>query len=208
MPLTLLYFGSFNPVHKGHIAIAEAAIDQHIADEVWFVLSPRNPFKQAENLWDESERAARLQKALQPHPGFKFCDAELHLPKPSYTIQTLDFLQKEHPGKSFGILMGEDNLEKLHLWREYRKILSLCPVWVYPRNGNAQTAVQPIPGPENHPKANARNGTALPGSWSRYPAVQEFPGQIHRLECPLLDISSTRIRTMLERGEDVSDLVP
>ena len=86
MPLTLLYFGSFNPVHKGHIAIAEAAIDQHIADEVWFVLSPRNPFKQAENLWDESERAARLQKALQPHPGFKFCDAELHLPKPSYKI--------------------------------------------------------------------------------------------------------------------------
>lgn len=208
MPSTLLYFGSFNPVHKGHIAIAEAAIDQHIADEVWFVLSPQNPFKQAENLWDESERAARLQKALQPYPYFKFCDAELHLPKPSYTIQTLDFLQKEHPGKSFGILMGEDNLEKLHLWREYRKILSLCPVWVYPRSGNAQTTVQPIPGPENHPKTNTRNGTALPGSWSRHPVVQEFPGQIHRLECPLLDISSTRIRTMLERGEDVSDLVP
>lgn len=203
----LLYFGSFNPVHKGHIAIAQAAIAQHIAQEVWFVLSPQNPFKASDGLWPESEREERLRKALEPYPAFRLCDAELHLPKPSYTIQTLDFLHQRYPGKRFGILMGEDNLTRLHLWKEFNRILAGCDIWVYPRaNRNPNEAIAgsnpETPNPADTSKPHS------PAEWSCYPAVQQFPEKIHRLDCPLLDISSTQIRQLLGQGKDVSSLIP
>lgn len=203
----LLYFGSFNPVHKGHIAIAQAAIAQHIAQEVWFVLSPQNPFKASDGLWPESEREERLRKALEPYPAFRLCDAELHLPKPSYTIQTLDFLLQRYPGKRFGILMGEDNLTRLHLWKDFNRILADCDIWVYPRaNRNPNEAIAgsnpETPNPADTSKPHS------PAEWSCYPAVQQFPEKIHRLDCPLLDISSTQIRQLLGQGKDVSSLIP
>lgn len=205
---TLLYFGSFNPVHKGHIAIAEAAMARHAAQEIWFVLSPQNPFKASSGLWPESEREKRLKKALEPYPAFHLCDAELHLPKPSYTIQTLSFLHQEYPGKQFGILMGEDNLARLHLWKEYEKILSECDIWVYPRDsrnpaGNADRL--PHAGMQNPGSADA---APHPADWSAYPAVRQFPDRIHRLDSPLLDISSTLIRRLADQGKDFSALVP
>ena len=189
----LLFFGSFNPVHKGHIAIAQAALSKQIAKEIWFVLSPQNPFKAAEGLWPEAERKERLEKALEAYPAFRLCDAELQLPKPSYTIQTLDFLHQEYPMKVFGILMGQDNLSRLHLWKNYKEILSKCDIWVYPRN---------------LPSAEEDNCGEPKADRASCPAVRQFPDKIHRLDGPLLDISSTQIRQQAEQGKDFSMLTP
>ncbi len=203
----LLFFGSFNPVHKGHIAIAQAAIAQHIAKEIWFVLSPQNPFKKAEGLWPEAEREGRLQKALDPYPQFHLCDAELQLPKPSYTIQTLDFLHQAYPEKQFGILMGQDNLSRLHLWKEYNRILAECDIWVYPRENQKSNEDFPGSNTETPSPADTTQFRA-PADWSCYPAVQQYPDKIHRLDCPLLDISSTQIRQLISQGKDFSFLIP
>lgn len=179
-----LFFGSFNPVHKGHIALAESVLEQKIADEVWFVLSPRNPFKQESDLWSETERVGRLKSALGGRPGLVFCDVELSLPKPSYTIQTLRCLWEKYPDIRFSILMGEDNLVNLHLWRECDTILQACDIYVYPRAGEAC------------------------GCETVTETEKRFPERIHKIKAPLLDISSTQIRGMMQRGLDVSDLLP
>lgn len=182
-----LFFGSFSPVHKGHIALAESVLQQNIADEVWFVLSPRNPFKSENDLWSEAERAGRLKGALGGRKGLVFCDVELSLPKPSYTVQTLRFLWEKYPGLRFSILMGGDNLEKLHLWREYETILKTCHIYVYPRAGEANK------------EAPQDEVTEI---------EKQFPEKIHKIKAPLLNISSTQIRGMLQRGQDVSGLLP
>lgn len=184
-----LFFGSFNPVHKGHIALAESILEQKIADEVWFVLSPRNPFKQESDLWSETERAGRLKSALGGRPGLVFCDVELSLPKPSYTIQTLRCLWEKYPDIRFSILMGEDNLVNLHLWRECDTILQACDIYVYPRAGEAC-------------------GQEACGCETVTETEKRFPERIHKIKAPLLDISSTQIRGMMQRGLDVSDLLP
>lgn len=184
-----LFFGSFNPVHKGHIALAESVLEQKIADEVWFVLSPRNPFKQESDLWSETERAGRLKSALGGRPGLVFCDVELSLPKPSYTIQTLRCLWEKYPDIRFSILMGEDNLVNLHLWRECDTILQACDIYVYPRAGEAC-------------------GQEACGCETVTETEKRFPERIHKIKAPLLDISSTQIRGMMQRGLDVSDLLP
>ncbi|MCM1530870.1 MAG: nicotinate (nicotinamide) nucleotide adenylyltransferase [Bacteroides sp.] len=186
MPTVILYFGSFNPVHNGHIALAEA-VSRIYKAEVWFVLSPQNPFKQDLNLWSEQVRARLLKEALHPHPSLRFCDAELQLPKPSYTINTLNHLQHEYPGTDFLILMGEDNLAGLHRWKAVDEIMNLCRILVYPRKDTKGNA----------PKPDA------------YPILERFGEKINVLEnLPLLDISSTQIRKMMAEKEDVSGLVP
>ena len=164
--------------------MAESILEQKIADEVWFVLSPRNPFKQESDLWSETERAGRLKSALGGRPGLVFCDVELSLPKPSYTIQTLRCLWEKYPDIRFSILMGEDNLVNLHLWRECDTILQACDIYVYPRAGEAC------------------------GCETVTETEKRFPERIHKIKAPLLDISSTQIRGMMQRGLDVSDLLP
>ncbi len=189
MKQVALFFGSFNPVHKGHIALAESVLEQKIADEVWFVLSPRNPFKNESDLWSETERAARLKDALAAREGLVFCDVELSLPTPSYTVQTLRCLWKKYPDIRFSILMGGDNLINLHRWCEYDTILQACDIYVYPRAGEAC---------ENKPCAD--EGITE--------AERRYPQRIHKIKAPLLNISSTQIRGMMQRGLDVSGLLP
>lgn len=186
MQKTILYFGSFNPVHNGHIALAEAVSKLYDAN-VWFVLSARNPFKQDHELWDESLRAHLLQQALLPYGTLEFCDAELRLSKPSYTINTLRYLQDRYPQTEFLILMGEDNLCKLHEWKEADEIMNRCRILVYPRKEKKETAPQP----------------------ETYPAMKRFKQRISILKnLPLLDISSTEIRKKIADKTDISDLVP
>lgn len=184
MQTAILYFGSFNPVHNGHIALAKAVAGRYAA-EVWFVLSPQNPFKQDRNLWNEQARVRLLEKALAHEDSLRFCDAELRLPKPSYTINTLRHLQAEFPETQFFILMGEDNLAGLHRWKEIGEIMARCHILVYPR----------------------KEETAPPQE--TYPAAERFADKITLLrDLPLLDISSTEIRQMIAEKKDISALVP
>ena len=131
----ILYFGSFNPVHSGHIAVAEAAL-RHFdgAADLWFMLSARNPFKTEAGMWPDERRWALLNEALAGRAGMRACDMELHLPRPSYTVHTLEWVRaQEGTARPLYLLMGEDNLAKFADWRSFETILDWCRVLVYPR---------------------------------------------------------------------------
>ncbi len=131
----ILYFGSFNPVHEGHLAVGQAAL-RHFGDkaEVWFMLSAQNPFKAADELWPEERRWALLKAALDGKANMQACDMELHLPRPSYTIHTLAQIRKQvGVERPLYLLMGEDNLAKLRTWRDFETLIQWCRVMVYPR---------------------------------------------------------------------------
>ncbi|MDR2883376.1 MAG: nicotinate-nicotinamide nucleotide adenylyltransferase [Alistipes sp.] len=169
----MLYFGSFNPVHRGHVAVAEWAVDRGLADVVVMVVSPQNPSKEADGLAPELERfeAAQLAAAASRHPwAIQASAVEMTLPRPSYTIDTLRHLSALMPGKRFSILLGGDNAAGLARWREADRILGHYPVYVYPRPGDDR---------------------------AKYPAGVEVLE-----DAPLLDISSTRIRALLDSGRE------
>lgn len=128
-----LYFGSFNPIHSGHLIVAQQLLDQAKLDKVWFVLSPQNPFKQNQNLLNEEKRLSLLTQAIAGNPDFEVCDVEFSLPKPSYTIDTLSNLKENFPDHIFSILIGSDNLEQFMLWKDYETILRDYKVLVYTR---------------------------------------------------------------------------
>ncbi len=169
----MLYFGSFNPVHRGHIAIAEYVLDRGLADMVVMVVSPQNPFKQAEGLAPEAERLEGVERAaassrypctIQPSA------VEMTLPRPSYTIDTLRFLGEKFPDTRFSILVGGDNAEGMTGWREADKIIGRYPIFVYPRPGDDP---------------------------AKFPA-----GATVLDDAPQMNISSTEIRALLESGRE------
>jgi nicotinate-nucleotide adenylyltransferase len=131
-----LYSGSFNPIHNGHIAVAEAALANGF-DEVWLVVSPQNPHKNEEELWAFETRLKMVELAIANHPGLKASDCENFLPRPSYTINTLKYLQKNHPSYSFRLLIGGDNLLKFQSWKEHQRIVDEFGLIVYPRSGSS-----------------------------------------------------------------------
>jgi nicotinate-nucleotide adenylyltransferase len=175
----LLYFGSFNPIHKAHIAIAEYAIEQGLADEVVLVVSPHNPHKEARELADEFHRYEMTSLAAA---GSKYPDrilislVEMTLPKPSYTINTLRFLTQKFPETRFSIIMGGDLVAKLDTWRDAAEIIENYDIYVYPRPGEV---VEPV-GKRMHVLTDA----------------------------PIFDLSSTDVREHLGKGEDIERLVP
>ena len=128
-----VYSGSFNPVHNGHIAIAKAALKAG-SDEVWLIVSPQNPHKKEKDLWPFEDRIKMAELAVTDKPLIKVSDCENLLPRPSYTINTLEFLQKSWPENKFRLLIGEDNLVKFHLWKDYRQILESFGLIIYPRS--------------------------------------------------------------------------
>jgi nicotinate-nucleotide adenylyltransferase len=130
-----IYSGSFNPIHNGHLAVAEAALADGF-DEVWLVVSPQNPHKNETDLWPFEERLKMVELALSNVPKVKVSDCENNLPRPSYTINTLDFLQKTYPQHQFKLLIGEDNLLKFHLWKDYRRIIDSFGLVIYPRSSD------------------------------------------------------------------------
>ena len=175
----VLYFGSFNPVHNGHVAISEWVVERGLCDEIWLVVSPRNPFKTDSGLAPEEDRLAmaRIAAAESCHPQrIVASDIEFGMPKPSYTIDTLRALEKLRPGDRFSVLIGSDNVDRIDEWKEYRTLLENYTFWVYPR-----------PGDEN-------------------PALR--PGMTLLADAPRWDISSTGIRRELAAGEDIAGLVP
>ncbi len=128
-----LYFGSFNPIHTGHLIVAQQLLLQANLDKVWFVLSPQNPLKKKQHLLAEDKRLLLLKNAIIGNDDFEVSDIEFNMPKPSYTIDTLNKLVREFPEHTFSILLGSDNLEKFVLWKNYEEILQNFKIVVYAR---------------------------------------------------------------------------
>lgn len=131
-----LYFGSFNPIHHGHLIIANYILQHSDLDQVWFVVSPQNPFKQSASLLNAYHRLALVQLAIEAEPKLKASDIEFRLPQPSYTVNTLAYLQEKYPTHAFAIIMGSDSFENLAKWKNYEFILQHCPIYVYRRPGH------------------------------------------------------------------------
>lgn len=130
-----LYFGSFNPVHHGHLIIANHVINTKLLDEVWLVVSPQNPFKNAANLLNEQHRFHLVQLALEGTPGLRASNIEFKLPKPSYTVNTLSYLTEKYPGHEFTIILGSDGFQNIQKWHNATVLIKNYPMLVYPRPG-------------------------------------------------------------------------
>ena len=139
---TIIFGGSFDPIHVGHTALAAEALRQNLADEVWFMVSPLNPHKQGQQLTPEEQRLEMVQLAIEDEPRFKASDFEFTLPRPSYTLHTLQALEAAYPEREFLLLIGADNWEKFDRWYRGDLILECYPIIVYPR-GNEQQPLLP-----------------------------------------------------------------
>jgi len=130
-----IYSGSFNPIHHGHVMLANYLVEFSDLDELWFVVSPQNPLKKKADLLDDDERLKMVQLAVGDDPRFFVSDIEMHLPTPSYTINTLTALSGQYPYCQFVFICGMDSLQNLHQWREYQRILDNYRLLVFPREG-------------------------------------------------------------------------
>jgi nicotinate-nucleotide adenylyltransferase len=130
-----LFFGSFNPIHIGHLIIANYFAENTDVQRVWFIISPQNPFKEKESLLDEKHRLYMVNLAVEDNPKLKASSVEFHLPKPSYTIDTLTYLKEKYPEHDFVLLIGSDNLTGFHKWKNYDQILKDHTLYVYKRKG-------------------------------------------------------------------------
>src|SRR5690349_9413548 len=130
-----LYFGSFNPIHVGHLIIANHILNETNLQKIWFVVSPQNPFKQSDSLLNEYDRLHLVRKAVEEDGRLRASDIEFSLPKPSYTIHTLTYLQEKNPGNQFSIIMGSDGFQNLDKWKNADQIVSNYPIIIYKRPG-------------------------------------------------------------------------
>ncbi len=130
-----LYFGSFNPIHTGHLIIANHIVSHTEIDKVWFVVSPHNPLKEAHSLLNEYDRIHLVNLAIEGNPKFRASNVEFHLPKPSYTIDTLTYLSEKFPLERFSIIMGSDSFQNIHRWKNFEQLTSRYSFIVYNRPG-------------------------------------------------------------------------
>lgn len=145
MKHTALFFGSFNPIHVGHLIIANTMVQVEGIDEVWLVVSPQNPLKERSTLLADHHRLAMVRRAVDDNYRLRACDIEMHLPVPSYTVVTLAALGEKYPDREFCLIMGSDNLDGLHRWRNYQYILDHYHIYVYPRPGTEHCALRDHP---------------------------------------------------------------
>jgi len=171
-----LFFGSFNPVHVGHLIIANHILNEATVDKVWLVVSPVNPFKTAADLLNEKARLSLVEMALGTDERIRGSSIEFQLPKPSFTINTLSFLKVNHPGDDFSLIMGTDNFRLFDKWKRYEEISANYKILVYRRSG--------------------------------YEVENKFNADLEILNAPVLDISSTEIRTLIKEGKSIRYLVP
>ena len=175
-----LFFGTFNPIHIGHLVIANHLVEFSDLDEVWFVITPQSPFKTKQSLLDDHHRYQMVYEAVQDYPKLKPSKIEFDLPQPNYTINTLVHLD-EHYGEDhqFALIMGEDNLKSFHKWKNYETILEQYSIYVYPRISEGKIEHQF----EGHPK-------------------------ITKVDAPVMEISSTFIRREHKKGKNIRPLLP
>lgn len=159
---TGIFGGSFNPIHNGHIALAKAALEQCGLDEVWLMVSPQNPLKQETDLLADNLRYEMVQQALQGVDGIVASDYEFHLPKPSYTWNTLQHLSKDYPNRQFTLIIGGDNWAHFERWRHWKDILRNYDVVVYPRDQYIGTVDVPLlPVSSTEIRRRVRNGESI-----------------------------------------------
>jgi nicotinate-nucleotide adenylyltransferase len=173
-----LYFGTFNPIHVGHLIIANHMVENSDLDEVWMVVTPHNPFKKKATLLDNHQRYEMVYQATEEYPKIKPSDIEFQLPQPSYTINTLVHIQEKFPSHQFSLIMGEDNLQNLHKWKNYEEIVNNHTIYVYPRVF------------ENKRELCFSKET------------------IYKIDAPIVEISSTSIRNSIKQGKNVKPLLP
>ncbi|PQL92996.1 nicotinate (nicotinamide) nucleotide adenylyltransferase [Apibacter sp. wkB309] len=173
-----LFFGSFNPIHIGHLIIANYIIENSDLTQIWFVVTPQNPFKNKSTLLKDHHRLEMVNLAIEKYPHFRSSSVEFTLPKPSYTIDTLVVLKEKYPSYDFVLLMGEDNLNSFHKWKNYEQILKYHSLFVYPRMNRIQNEQT-----MDHP-------------------------HIHKISAPIIEISSTLIRSMIKEHKNVRPMLP
>lgn len=128
-----LFFGSFNPIHIGHMAIANYMVEFTDMDQLWFVVSPHNPLKEKKSLLSQQQRLYMVNVAVEDYPKFKSSNIEFDLPQPSYTVNTLAHLKEKYPQHTFSLIIGQDNLVTFDKWKNYEEILKQFKLYVYPR---------------------------------------------------------------------------
>ena len=174
-----LYFGTFNPIHVGHLTIANHMAEHSDLDQVWFVVTPHSPFKKKNSLLDNNHRLEMVYRAIKDYTKLKASDIEFNLPQPNYTINTLTYLEEKYPNYDFGLIMGEDNLKSFHKWKNYELIIEGFDLYVYPRIGNGKVETQF----DSHDK-------------------------IKYVDAPIMELSSTFIRKAIKEGKCVRPMLP
>ena len=147
-----LFFGSFNPIHIGHLALANYFTEYTDLQQVWFVVTPHNPFKPKNSLLNDLIRIQLVREAIEDYRKFKVSNIEFDLPQPNYTIHTLAHLKEKHPEHQFVLILGEDNLESFDKWKNYEVILDQYELYIYPRHGSQSNKFKDHP---NIHKVNA-----------------------------------------------------
>ncbi len=176
---TGLFFGSFNPIHIGHMIIANHIVEHTDIDEVWLVVTPHNPHKKKATLLNDFQRLTMARLATENYPKIKASNIEFDLPQPNYTINTLTVLQEKYPDNKFVLLMGEDNLVSLPKWKNYEAILAYYQIYIYPRI---------------HQKT--------------VPDYLKSHASIQQIKAPIIEISATQIRQDIKQGKNVRPLLP
>ena len=175
-----LYFGTFNPIHIGHLILANHIVEFSELDEVWFVITPQSPFKTNQALLEDQHRYQMVYEAVLEYPKLKPSKVEFNLPQPNYTVNTLAHLYETYgDSKEFALIMGGDNLKSLHKWKNYEVILENHHIYVYPRIMKEETENTL----KNHP-------------------------HIHTLDAPIMEISSSFIRKQHRAGKNIKPLLP
>lgn len=175
-----LYFGSFNPIHNGHLGIADYFAKSGELNEVWLVVSPQNPLKENNTLAPDHHRLEMARLAVEGYRNIQICDIEFDLPRPSYTIDTMQALKSFWPEYQFTIIMGEDSLQTLHLWKNYRELIETYSIRVFPRDKN----------PINR----------------HFSVLEDNHKDIRLVDAPLIEISSTQIREKIKFGQNIDYL--
>lgn len=174
-----LYFGTFNPIHVGHVTIANHLAEYTDLDKVWFVVTPHSPFKKKSSLLDNRQRYEMVYRATEDYQKLEPSDIEFNLPQPNYTIDTLTYLQEKYPKYEFALIMGEDNLKSFHKWKNYELILDNHHIYVYPRISNGKVDTQ----------------------FSTHSKIQ-------KVAAPIMELSSTFIRKSIKDGKNVRPMLP
>ncbi|WP_419868938.1 nicotinate (nicotinamide) nucleotide adenylyltransferase [Chryseobacterium sp. CT-SW4] len=175
-----LFFGSFNPIHIGHLILANYILENSDMEELWFVVSPQNPFKDKKSLLSDHNRLDMVQLAIKNYPDMRVSNVEFSLPKPSYTIDTLTYLHEKYPDYSFCLIMGEDNLKSLPKWKNSETLIKNHQIIVYPRVFKEEDQD------------------------SEY--IQH--DNIHQIKAPIIELSATEIRNMIKEGKNVRPMLP
>ncbi|KAA6310219.1 Nicotinate-nucleotide adenylyltransferase [termite gut metagenome] len=170
---TGVFCGSFNPIHIGHLALANYLCEYEELDEIWFMITPQNPLKQQSDLLSDNIRIELVETAIREYPSFRASTFEFHLSYPSYTVNTLDKLKEEYPQRTFFLIIGSDNWVIFDKWKEWKRIIAENKILVYPR-----------------PRYAIKN-------------IRSLPPTVKVVNAPLLDISSTFIRKAFIEGKDV-----